>query len=374
VLVGTAAMSATGFATPEVEIALNRAEDLCHEIVDRPEICPAIGALLSFHLGRGNIATAHRLAVRLLDIGRKESDDDILLDGCFAVGVTLYFQGRFTDALANLEQSTASAFTRKTHIAVAGLEFVIGALTNTAVCLWLLGYPDRALETIFKALDHARTANHPYSLAYARMFAGIVRSYRRECAAIEEIEALIAYSTDHGFLFLQGARIMMQSSLAVIEQPTPEALAQYTEIVAGFRKFGGIGLTEMLCALAEGYRRMADPERGLAAVAEALAVSETKGSQFWKAEIHRLRGELFLMEGEAEPAEQSFRTAITIAREQSAKSWELRSTTSLARLLAKRGRRDEARTMLASVYNWFNEGFDTPDLKDAKELLDELAT
>jgi predicted ATPase len=114
---------------------------------------------------------------------------------------------------------------------------------------------------------------------------------------------------------------------------------------------------------------------GLSALTEALAVADEREARVFEAETHRLKGELLLKQDDSNAAEAQncFARAIEIARRQSAKSWELRATMSLARLLAKQGRRDEARTMLAEIYNWFTEGFDTADLKDAKALLDELS-
>jgi predicted ATPase len=138
-------------------------------------------------------------------------------------------------------------------------------------------------------------------------------------------------------------------------------------------------LTHSLAALGNGYGKVGRVRDGLAAVAEGLAVSEKNGERWFDAELYRVRGELLLKhDPHAEPkaedeAQNCFHQALEIARRQQAKWWELRATTSLARLLAKQARRDEARAMLAEIYNWFTEGFDTPDLNDAKALLDELS-
>ena len=134
-------------------------------------------------------------------------------------------------------------------------------------------------------------------------------------------------------------------------------------------------LPHALCLLAEAYGEAGRLDDGLSALTEALAAAEEHEIRQYEAETHRLKGELLLKQDHSNVAEAQtcFQRAVEIARKQSAKSLELRATTSLARLLAKQGQRDEARTMLAEIYGWFTEGFDTADLKDAKALLDELS-
>jgi predicted ATPase len=143
-------------------------------------------------------------------------------------------------------------------------------------------------------------------------------------------------------------------------------------------KAGGSQLFDDRCLalIARALNRVGRFDRGLRSIDEAFAFIDRSGQRMYEAEVHRLKGELLIAQdaSNAAQAEQSFRTAIEIARRQKAKSWELRATTSLARLLARQGHRDEARTMLSEIYGWFIEGFDTADLKDAKALLEELGT
>jgi hypothetical protein len=158
-----------------------------------------------------------------------------------------------------------------------------------------------------------------------------------------------------------------------------EGIPELEDNIAAARATGyELGLTQSLVALGNGYGKVGRLRDGLSAVAEGLAVSEKNGEQWFDAELYRTRGELLLKhDTHAEPkaedeAESCFREALHIARAQEARWWELRTTVSLARLLAKQGKREEARAMLAEIYNWFTEGFDTADLKDAKALLNEL--
>jgi predicted ATPase len=128
-----------------------------------------------------------------------------------------------------------------------------------------------------------------------------------------------------------------------------------------------------LCALAEAWAKAGQPGEGLTTLAEAFALVEETDGRYWEAELYRLKGELLLMQGDEAEAEASFLHAVEVARRQSAKSWELRATTSLCRLWQAQGRLDEARQVLAEIYGWFTEGFDTRDLQEAKALLEELA-
>jgi predicted ATPase len=186
----------------------------------------------------------------------------------------------------------------------------------------------------------------------------------------------MALSTEHGFIFwLAVANI--RHGWAMAEQGcNQEAIAQIQEGLAAHRAAGAeVERPENLSLLAEACMKTGRLNDGLSALTEALAATDEHENRYYEAETHRLKGELLLRQGNANASEAQncFQRAIDIARKQSAKSWELRATTSLARLLAKQGHRDEARTMLAEIYGWFTEGFDTADLKDAKVLLDELA-
>jgi predicted ATPase len=146
------------------------------------------------------------------------------------------------------------------------------------------------------------------------------------------------------------------------------------EGISEMRRFTPLGRLDGFCMLAEGYLAGGRPDEGLEAVSHGLAHGEKSGQRLFEARLHHLKGELLLMQNASnvDEAESCFRTAIEVARRQDAKLFELRATNSLARLLAKEGRRDEVRAMLAEIYGWFSQGFDTADLKDAKALLDEL--
>ncbi len=242
--------------------------------------------------------------------------------------------------------------------------------------LWDLGYPDQALRRSNEALALAQGLSHPHSLAFAQGYAGDLHVLRREAhAAQAAADSIVAISAEHGFTdFLPAAAGLRGWGLAQ-EGRTEEGISQVGQSLAAFRASGmELGRPYNLCLLAEVFMEAGRIDDGLSALIEAEASADQHEYRLLKSGICRLKGDLLLKQGDlkAEEARSCFQQAIEIARGQSAKSLELRAATRLARLLASQGHSDEARTMLAEIYNWFTEGFDTRDLKDAKTLLDQL--
>ncbi len=243
--------------------------------------------------------------------------------------------------------------------------------------LWQLGYPDQALAKIREARALERELSHPFSQANVACFAAILHLYRREYrAALEEAEALTALSSEHGFFFHSAIGTLCRAEALAL-------LGQLDEGIAGMRaaldanRTSGLewGASQPLAVLAQALGNAGQVEEGLAVLAEAQAFVARTGERFHEAELHRIQGDLLLALPTPDPAhaEVAFREALEVARRQSARSWELRAATSLARLLRDQDRSDEACAVLQPVYDWFTEGFDTAGLKDAKALLEELA-
>jgi predicted ATPase len=222
----------------------------------------------------------------------------------------------------------------------------------------------------------AQGLSHPFSLAWAESFVGILHQYRREARAAQETaESAIALSTERGFTLLLALATGLRGWAMAEQGRNEEGIEQIQEGLAESRAVGAELLRPYhLCVLAEACMETGRLHDGLNALTEALAAADEHENRHYEAEMHRLQGELLLRQHDSNTAEaqRCFERAIEVARQQSAKSWELRATTSLARLLREQGKRDEARTMLAEIYGWFTEGFGTRDLKDAKALLDEL--
>jgi predicted ATPase len=296
-----------------------------------------------------------------------------------ARAATSFFMGEFLPAREQLEMGI-SLYDSERHRPLAfrygGPDAGVYCLSHAAWTLWQLGYADQALKRGNEALALAQGLSHPFSLAFAGSFVGFLRQLRREARAAQEIaERAIALSAERGFTeFLAYATILRGWAMAG-QGRNEEGIAQLQEGVAVIRATGAeLGRPRHLCLLAEVCMGTGRLDDGLSALTEALAAADEHENRSYEAETHRLKGELLLKQDDfnAAEAQNCFQRAIEIARRQSAKSWELRATMSLARLLAKQGCRDEARTMLAEIYGWFTGGFDTADLMDAKALLDEL--
>jgi predicted ATPase len=272
--------------------------------------------------------------------------------------------------------------THPSHAFLHGYDTGVACLCFGANALWFLGYPDQALRRVGEALTLARGLDHTFSLVLALFFSALLHHYRRECQAVRDQDAeALRISTEQSFGFWLGyAAIIHGWALAEAGQ-AQEGLTQIRQGIADSRAAGQeLELPHSLGLLAEAHGRANQPEEGLDALTEALTIVERTGERFWEAELHRVYGELSLRvtapatRGSAvlASAEESFRKAIEIARQQQAKSLELRAAMSLSRLWRNQGRKDEARQVLAEIYSWFTEGFDTADLRDAKALLEEL--
>jgi predicted ATPase len=376
---GRAFSAIKGFAAPEVERAYTRARQLCEQLGDPPELFPALFGLRIMHLLRGESRKAYELAEQLLRLAQTAGDPAQLMHGHLGVGHTSFWMGELLRAREHVEKAN-SLYDRDRHwpltFRYGGADAGVQGLSTAALTLWQLGYPHQALKRGYEALALARALSHPYSLAFAQQCLGFLHQFRREArAAQENAESMIALSAEHGFSLLSGWANILRGGAMAEQGCHEEGIAQIQDGLAASRAIGAeLARTRDLCLLAEaciGSGRLGD---ALNALMEALAAADEKQLRFYEAETHRLKGELLLKQNVSNVAEaqKCFERAIEIARNQSARSMELRATMSLARLLAKQGERDEARKMLADIYNWFTEGFDTADLKDAKKLLEEL--
>jgi predicted ATPase len=297
------------------------------------------------------------------------------------LGFILFGLGEYVKAHAHLGQVISFYQPQQHHqpfVLLRGSDAGTSALAYDACCLWCLGYPDQALSRSQEALALAHELDHAFSLADVLCFGCCVfNEMRRDAPALKgNAEKLARLSEGMGFSsFLGTGSCYSGEALAKLGQ-IQEGIAQIREGIAVRQSVGArCYLSGILGALAVAQAEAGQPEIGLATLSEALAHVQETDERYCEAELHRLRGQLLRaqrVQGDQAEAEASFLKAIEVARRQQAKSWELRAAVSLSRLWQKQGKAAQARELLQGIYNWFTEGLDTADLKEAKALLDTL--
>jgi len=383
VTLGPALMATKGLAAPEVEHVYTRARALCHQVGETPQLFPVLVGLCTFYRQRGALQTARQVGEQCLALAQRAEEPALLLEAHRALGVPLFYLGELALSRFHLEQGSALYDLQqyRSQVFRYGLDPGVNCLL-VAWPLWLLGYSDQALERSREALALAQELSHPYSLAYALQSAMRLHRFRREVqVAREQAEALVTLSNQQGFTqWAAGGTIMCGWALTV-QGHEETGLAQMHHGLTAWRAMGiEAGLPYWLAMLAEAYGSTGQVETGRCVLAEALALVGTTEERWWEAELYRLTGELSMQSlvqsrasKDQEEAEVSFCQVLDIVCRQSAKSLELRAAISLSRLWQQQGKRHAARQLLAEVYGWFTEGFDTADLQEAKAVLEALA-
>jgi predicted ATPase len=367
---------------PEREPILTRASVLCQQVGESSQRFAVLFALWSFRITRAEHQGAHAVAEQLLDLAQRQHDPALLMGAHFALGPLLYQVGAFALARTHLEQViTLDDFQRHAtpHTTpwwdTQNLE--VSCRSRLARILWDLGYPDQAVQQDREALSIAHALAHPYSLSVTLLETARLHGRRREWQTVQtHAEAILALATEHGFAAFMAQGTLLRGTALAAQGQKVEGLAQMRQALAALRATGrGSGMPARLAQLAEVYRQVGQVDEGLHLLVEALAVVDATGERRDEAELHRLHGELLLQQAvpDAPAAEVCFQRALDVARHLEAKSLELHAAMSLARLWQQQGKRQEAHDLLAPVYGWFTEGFDTADLQEAKALLDALA-
>jgi TOMM system kinase/cyclase fusion protein len=391
-ILGPALIDTRGQAAPEVLQAYARAREICQQVGETPQLFQVLRGLWLFYMLRLELRTAQELAEHLLTLAQHVGDPALLLEAHFALGGSLNYRGEFAAAQAHYERGIAlyDSQQHRGHAFRYGQDPGVFCRGYAAVTLWWLGYPDQALQRSHEALTLAQELAHPFSLAYALVFAAWLHQLRRdEHLTHERAEAILALAAEQGFAILVAWGTFLRGWALAERSPEPgagqgqreEGIVQMQQGMAAFRATGAEANRPYFLALvAEAAAKVGQIEEGLTLLAEALAVTNDKGERRWEAELYRLKGELLLQSGVRGPesgvstphsaeVEACFRRALDIARQQQAKSLELRAAMSLSRLWQRQGKRAAAHQLLAEVYHWFTEGFDTPDLQEAKALL-----
>jgi predicted ATPase len=378
--VGPASITNKGWAAPEVERTYLRARDLCEQLGDpAEEFFPSLYGLWLERLVRGELTRACELAEEFLRRAESAGDRAIQMYGRYVLGNTLLWMGDSVTAREHLEIAIA-LYDPERHRTLAqhfeGVDANVNNLTLTAMALWQLGYPDQALQRTIEAFALAQQLSHPRSLARVSWFTGLFHQFRRDVRAAQDFaDSVLVLSAKHGITEWSPWATSVRGWTAAAQGRHEEGIAQLRHGMAISRATGlELLRPHFLRMLAEANLAAGRLNDAQDALTEALAIADQHQELSTEPEIYRLRGEPILRQEDSNIAEakRCFERAIEIARKQSAKSWELRASTSLARLLDKQGQRDQARAMLADIYNWFTEGFDTADLKDINTLLEEL--
>ncbi|MEW5961336.1 MAG: hypothetical protein AB1801_26740, partial [Chloroflexota bacterium] len=384
-------LTTRGYAAAEAGRAYDRAWELCQQLGETPQLFPVLWSLAVFFGGRAEYDVSLEIATRLLSIAEQAGEPVQVALAHWVLGWRLFFGGEFVSAKAHLEQAI-TFYDPQQYQALAflyGQDFGVGARSVAAWTLWMLGYPDQARQHSQEAITLAQKLSHPHSLAFAQVYAATLHVFCRDSQAAQTwAEKVIELSTRLRILYWLGAGFFCRGWALVEQGQAAEGIANIRQSVTSFLESGTKTCQTLpLVGLAEAYGKTGQIEAGLTALAEVLTLAHCTGERFYEAEIHRLRGELLLkveggrpllkVEGgrlkDEESPEACFLKAIEVARRQEARSLELRATVSLGRLWQSQGKREEARRMLAEIYGWFSEGFETVDLKEVKMLLAELS-
>jgi class 3 adenylate cyclase/predicted ATPase len=365
-----------GWAAPEVGSAYNRALELARAVGGTPDLFSALHGLWEFHELRGEMAVLLEEAGRLRDLAETNGDPLLRMEAQHALGESLMYQAKYSAAVREFEQSMEIYDPVRHHplaIQSGDYDHNVAAHALSAWSLWILGYPDRALARAERAITLADELAHPYSQVFALTFAAWQRQFRREAPECEErAEAGLSLSLQVEVpIFIAGCRFLRGWATAQRGEAN-QSIGEIAQALADWREIG----TELLrpgwlSLLAESYGLARQPERGLAALEEAITEVDRRGEIWSQAELYRLQGSLIMLLPAPDPAsaETCFLRAIDIARQQEARSLELRAAVSLGRLWQQQGKAEEARALLEPVYEWFTEGFETPDLQEARALL-----
>jgi class 3 adenylate cyclase/predicted ATPase len=375
---GPALIATKASSAPEVEQTYARAQELCGQIDDTPQIFPALRGLGRFYQGRGALQTARALGERLTRLAQYDATPTLRLEAHEALGSNLFFLGEYVTAWTHLEQvitlvdpavEWALALRQGVAPGVRGLAFA-------AHTLWCLGYASQAMHQAQGALALAQRLAHPHSLALAQFWATLLHLRRREVPLVQaQANALLTLATAQGFSLWIGHGTYWQGWALAMQDQGEAGMAQMHQGMAAVLATGQmLARPYCLVSLAEAVGHAGQTVEGLNLLAEAVVTLEACEQGDLLAEACRLQGELLLRQAvsDAAQAETCFQQALDIARRQQAKSWELRAAMSLSRLWQQQGKCAEARELLAPIYGWFTEGFDTADLQEAKVLLDEL--
>jgi DNA-binding winged helix-turn-helix (wHTH) protein/predicted ATPase/class 3 adenylate cyclase len=378
IALGPALMATRGQAAPEVEQTYARARALCAQIGETPKLFPTLRGLCRFYQSRGPLPTAREFGEQLYRLAQCTIAPTPRLEAYDALGTTLFLLGEYPAAQKHLEQGITliDPAAQKGLVLRHGVAPGVRCLALAALTLWCLGYPLQAMQRSQEALALAQALDHFQSLAYAQHNMATMHHRRRETPALQaHADALLPRATAQGFPLWVGHGTFWQGWTLVTQGQGGAGLVQMRQGLAAVLATGQVlSQPYQLVLLAEAAGHVGQIVEGLHWLAEALTTFAASGRGDMLTEAYRLQGEFLLRQAAPDiiQAEACFEQALAVARRQQAKSWELRAAMSLARLQQQQDKCAAAYELLAPVYGWFTEGFDTADLQEAKALLDEL--
>jgi class 3 adenylate cyclase/predicted ATPase len=382
----TPVMHVKGYAAPETKAATERARllieqaDLAGEpLADPLLLFSVLFGLWNASLGAFNSTKVCELARQFLALAEKQGATVPRMVGHRIMGVALVFSGEIADARAHLDRGMV-LYDPAEHRPLAtrfAIDVRVGILFARSVTLWVLGYPEAAFADVQRARRDAREIGHAATLMFALTAPSLTQILLgNHAAASAELDEVVALADMKGTLYWKAQGMAFQGCVLVLTGKASNAVQMITSAINAYRSIGStLWLPEYLVHLANAHAQLGQIDDAWRCVGEAMTVMEASGETWCEAELHRISGEIAMNspEQDAVRAQTYFERALSVARQQQAKSWELRAAMSMARLWRDQGKRDKAHDLLAPVYGWFTEGFDTLDLKEAKALLDELA-
>ena len=374
---GAVLVAAKGIAAPETGDAYARARELWEQLGSPSEFLHIHDGQSLHHAFRGKLDLALRLDEDLLRLSRLRNDAAGLVLGHYGSGRDLMFSGKFASSRRHLEEALAlyDPVSHRSLVHQGGIHADVISQSALGIVLFCLGYPKQALVQSNAAAAEARRRAHPPSLAATLSLGTRLLSLVGDAAVLGEwVDQLVAVTTEQGFPFWGALGTIYRGWIKVKDGALAEGVSLLRDGSIAYRSMGAEAwLPHFIVIRVGAYEIAGQVEEGLALFDEAFQIVESTGERWQAAELYRHKGRLLQRQGHTEAAEELYRKALSITAEQDAKMWELRAAVSLARLRGDQGRRAEACDLLAPVYGWFTEGFDTPDLKEAKGLLDQLA-
>ena len=379
VALGAALLMTKGQAAPEVEHTYIQARVLCQRIGETPELVPVLFGLWRLYIARPQFHMTREIGETLLRLAQHTDDPALAVIAHYALGTTWLFLGLLSAARTHLEEGIAlyTPAQRRVSVFRIGVDLGVGCRAYAAWTLWILGYPQQARARIHEALALAHELAHPYSLGWAWVGAAIISQFCRDVPAVhEQTEAAVTLSTEQGFPLWEAGGMSIRGWALAMQGQGEAGLAQVCQGITAWRATGAALYVPYLCTL------LAEVCCSTWATRQMASRRWPRPTPWWssmrnaggKRKSARLRGVLLLRQTGTPQAEAEawLQRALDVARRQEAKSLELRAAMSLGRLWQQQGKQAAARALLAPVYGWFTEGFDTADLQEARALLGAL--